>query len=437
MTLFFKECHKVLFSISFIILVVVIVAFATMQEVFPKFNEPIVKPLPTDQSFGMHGKDVPDVVIPAAISSLYREFSVNQYTAYPIGFYKNIRLNDKKQTEIAEILAALSGKSATEIIESTKKDSTNGGLEIGGDNDNLQINQNGSAVITSPQNSASHTLLTPKVGLNYDDFKVQMTAVDKIIGGSSMYSETFLLNNFGQAPITYEEALVDYNKVRDYDKFMGAYSRLFSDYLGILASIIPVFIAVALFLKDRTAKMSELVFSRKVLSWQIIASRFFAIVTISVIPIIIICYISNASMWGNHSGEVLDYLAPLKYSLGWMLPSIMISTAVGMFFTILTDTPIAILIQGFWWFIDINLGVSSIYGRYDWYMLSPRHNKIQIGVFAENLGALAVNRSVIAALSIALLLATIFIYSQKRKGRLNGYDHLKSLFTNRKNKSAA
>lgn len=438
MMLFLKECRKVLFSIPFAVVVVVIVAFSSMQGVFPKFSEPITKPQATDQSFGMHGKDIPEVVVPAAIASLYREFSVNQYSAYPIGFYKTVRLNDKKQAEMAKILATLSGKPANEILQSAKIDSTSGAMLTMGVDETLKLDKDGniSVALSDDGGNAPKTAgnITAKTGLDYTDFKVQMAAADKLIGSGSMYSEGYLLNNFGQVPITFEEAIANYNLIKNYDKFSGAYSRLFSDYLGIMLSIIPVFIAVALFLKDRSAKMNELVFSRTVPAWHVVSSRFFAIITLVMIPTITICYIANASMWGMHSGEVIDYLAPLKYSLGWMLPSIMISSAVGMFFTVLTDTPIAIIIQGFWWFIDINLGVSNIHGRYEWYVLSPRHNTIQAENFAEKLSTLALNRSIFSLVAIALLVATIYVYSQKRKGRLNGYDHFKSLFTNRKNK---
>ena len=55
--------------------------------------------------------------------------------------------------------------------------------------------------------------------------------------------------------------------------------------------------------------------------------------------------ISNSTVWGQYSGMALDYLAPLKYALGWLMPSVMIAVAIGMFFTELTGTPIAIAIQ--------------------------------------------------------------------------------------------
>ena len=159
------------------------------------------------------------------------------------------------------------------------------------------------------------------------------------------------------------------------------------------------------------------------------------------LPTIILAYISNISVWGQYSGMSLDYLAPLKYTIGWLMPSVMISAAIGMFFTELTGTPIAIAIQGLWWFIDINVGVSKLRGVHTLFELAPRHNALRnTQTFLDEFNTLAANRLIIVGAALLLVIATVIIYEQKRRGELSGYETIKTHIAglaNRKSKSAA
>ena len=92
------------------------------------------------------------------------------------------------------------------------------------------------------------------------------------------------------------------------------------------------------------------------------------------LPVILLSYLSNSSMWHLYSGMKLDYLAPLKYDLIWLMPSAMMVIAIGMFLTELTNTPIAVAVCGLWWFIDVNLGIKSVFASYSLLRLAPRHN---------------------------------------------------------------
>ena len=83
--------------------------------------------------------------MPAAVSSLYVEFANNSYIAYPVGFYKNVRLSREKQAEMAQILSGLTGVPAEEILALAEEGvfGTGGGaIEIGG-GEGLQPDGNG------------------------------------------------------------------------------------------------------------------------------------------------------------------------------------------------------------------------------------------------------------------------------------------------------
>jgi hypothetical protein len=151
--------------------------------------------------------------------------------------------------------------------------------------------------------------------------------------------------------------------------------------------------------------------------------RYLAVTAAVMLPVLILSYGSNSSIWRMYSGMKLDYLAPLKYDLGWILPSAMIVIAVSMCLTELTNTPIAVAVCSLWWFIDINLGIQSVSASYSLLRLAPRHNAGALSYFmtqdfADNLPRLIANRLLFAGLSIVLVLVTIVIYEAKRRGKL-------------------
>ena len=401
--LLWKEIKKTVLSITFAVFIIFLLAFAISQEVLNFSNEIITVPQ-QGEDYGTQQKEEPELIMPAAFSSLYKEFTANEYIAYPIGFYKNVKLNDTDQEKMAEIISTLSGVPVDDLLNKS----------------NIKVNLS--------------------ADISYKKFKECMKQADNLIGGGSNYSENSLLN-FSCVKITYEEAVESYNLIASTDKFTGAYARLFCDYIGIILSILPVFIAVAVCLKDRRAKMNDLIYARKISSFKLILSRYFAIIIAVMLPTVILAYISNSTIWGQYSGMNLDYFAPLKYAIGWLMPSAMIAVAIGIFFTELTETPIAIAIQGLWWFIDLNAGVSRMGGVHTLFELTPRHNVLgNTQIFLDEFNTLVANRLVMSGAALLFVIATVIIYEQKRRGRFSGYGkikiHIRSL-ANRKGKSAA
>ena len=423
-TLFLRECKKVIFSITFLILLAGMLLMVISQDVLDFSDREIEMPQ-QGQNYGMQTKEIPEIIMPAALASLYSEFKSNSYIAYPIGFYKNVKLKNKEQEQMAEILSKLTGISADELIKSSG-DSMEDDNSFTFENGNELAGSEGEFSITIPDaNSGSDRTLFVKDDLTYEEFKASMQKADKLIGGGSDYSEANIVG-LGKVPITYEEAAESYHLIKDKDHFTGAYARLFSDYLVSVISILPVFVAVALSLRDKRFGMHELIYTRKTSSVKIVLTRYIAIITAIMIPVIIISYISNISSWSFYDGMKLDYLAPLKYDFGWILPSVMISAAVGLFFTELTNTAIGVAIQGLWWFIDINMGIAEIKGGYSLFRLSPRHNTLNhTQTFMDHFDNLVANRLLFVGLALIFVTATIMIYEQKRRGRLNGQGKLK------------
>ncbi len=390
------ELKKTLLSLSYAILLVVLIIVPVTQGVLDYSNEIMNKPK-QGEDHGSRNAEIPEVVMPEALISLAREYSVNEYIAYPTGFYKAVKLDDEDSRRMAKILAGISN--------------------MGKVDENTDLNT-----------------ISLKEGITYDEFCDYMKQADDLIGGGSSYSKPSL-KKFGNIAITYEDALAEYSLVKKHDRFTGAYARLFTDYLGIVLSFLPVFLGVAICLKDRRSAMTALIYTRKIPSLRLVITRYIAIVLAVVIPTLILAYASNISMWGLYPSSSLDYLAPLRYVMGWILPSIMISASIGMFLTELTSLPIAPLALGIWWFVDLNMGARNLTGGITLWELTPRHNSLgETQVFIDSLSTLIDNRLMYAAISIALIMLTAFIYELRRKGKFIRNEDKTKCFANHANR---
>lgn len=363
-TLFVKECRQTAKSLIYWLIVVILALFF-----FSQLGDMAVtsKPKEGQEDYGFtHSKDK-EVIMESTLECLAEEYSRGQYSTYPIGFYKSVKLNDKDSERIKEIL-----EEAADITD-------------------------------------------------YERFLSLMEEVDDILGGGSSYAEDMVASN-AVIPMTYEDAMEEYENLVEKERLTGGYARLFSDYMGIMLSILPVFLAVTRGLRDRRAQMEELIAVRRASSAVIIGSRYLAMIVMMMIPVLLLSIfpLAECMKYAASAGISVDYFAFVKYSLGWLMPSVMTAAAVGLVITVLTDTAAGVLVQGIWWFIAIFSSMSSMSGgAYGW-SLVPRHNTVgNYEGFKEQFLTLAANRALYAALSIVLVITAMWIYSQKRKGRLN------------------
>ncbi len=410
--LYLRELKKVMFSFSYILFVIIAV-FALFSQGVLDFADNIISEPVAGGNYGAKREEIPEVIMPAALQSLYIEFQENNYKCYPVGFLKNVKLNDEEQMRIAEIIADITGMDVDEIYRTQGAVRSNGNDVFFGVSDNKN--------------------------LSYAAFQERMQEVDDILGGGSSYAKEALIG-FGTVSVSYEDACTAYGLATGQDQITGGYARLFSDYaVAMVFAIFPVFLAVIISMKDHHAKMSELIYTRKAPGIRIVGMRYLAVLTAVMIPAVILSYVSNAAVWGMYQGMELDYFAPLKYDFGWIMPTAMMSIAVGMFFTELTNTPIAIAVQGIWWFIDLNVGMRSVSAAYSLMRLAPRHNAdsssyFRTQDFIDNFSNLVCNRLLFTAFSILLVAAAAVAFEAKRKGKINGNHEIKRIFAGIKNR---
>lgn len=400
LTLFRKECRMWCKSILFIGYLAIIVFFYLTQmgsEDVPQ------KPEPGQESYGYHYSSEEKVIMETATDSLLQEYGYGVYTTYPIGFYKAVRLNEEKSAQIEELLLKLTGIAKAEFEEAVQNFKK--GLQF--------VEKDG--ILVQVQMEPLEFKVSEDI--TYEEFLGYMKQAEKIIGRGSKYGKTYLGSN-ARVPVTYEEALHDYNQMLEKDRFSGSYARLFCDYFGILLSIIPVFFVTSRVLKDKHSRAAGVLYGKSASSACIITARYAAICFMLFLPVLLLSFLplAQAVYAANNAGISADYLAFFKYCTGWLLPSIMVVASLGYFLGEWTEGVFPILVQVIWWFGSILAGASQMIGGIG-LNLVPRFNTLgEYDVFQDNLGPLVRNRIIYTLAALVLLAAIIWLYDCKRKG---------------------
>ena len=393
--LFMKECSQTAKSLTYWLLVIIMVLFFASQMGQMDMEKAPEKGL---EDYGVKPSKDKNIIMSATLGKLAGEYAEGRYTTYPIGFVKSVTLGKEEEAKVGEILKEATGLDKEEIEEKID-----------------EFYENSGGIITS------RPVLEPLESLSYGRFEEIMQEVDDMLGGGSSYALDSLGDN-GSEPKTYEDAVKEYEELVQKDGYTGGYARLFSDYMVIILGILPVFLAVTRELRDRRANMQELIYVRRSSSMTIIASRYLSMVVMILIPVFALSIqpLASCVTYAKTAGISVDYLAFAKYIAGWLLPTVMVVTALGMLLTELTDTALAVLVQGAWWFVSIFMGAKTMDGgRYGWNLI-PRHNTIlNYSGYQEGFSQLLTNRILYASLAVIAVSVTAWIYSQKRKGRMN------------------
>ena len=278
--------------------------------------------------------------------------------------------------------------------------------------ENLNMEVEGGAETKSEDNKYKHFVSQ----VTYEHFKKLMQVMEDIIGEKgSQYSHEMMITYFGISEMNYEEALEEYNQTINKDKVTGRFARLFCDYMGLELGLYPIFLVVMIWMKDRMSNAAELIYSRKVSSAKLVISRYAASITMILLPILLLSFESLVPLitFGAEKSIVIDYFAYIKYILWWLLPEVMVLCAIGIFFTLLTDSPIAIVIQFLWWMVD--KGITGLSGDTKFTTLMIRHNTLRgYEIIQEDLQIICMNRLLMAGIGILFVSLSIWILTLKR-----------------------
>lgn len=422
LTLLGKECSQYLKSITYyIFLLCLILDYISQMGTF----EAPVKPEPGSEYYGMVESTDESLIMQNALENLLARYEVNEYITYPIGFYKKVILNEEEQEQIKESILRISGLTEEELL-SVYEEANKAYEEI-----QQQAEQEGRPVMGEEFPGYQ---VTPRPDLSFEEFKQEMKMIDKLLGGGSSYSEANLQNT--TVPATYEQAAAEYQSLIEKDKLTNGYARLFCDYMGIMLAILPVFLAVTRSLRDKKAEAEQVIYMRCAGSATIVLTRFLAALLVTLVPIFILsCQtLIQAAYYAKWVGVQYDLFAFVKYIGFWLLPTMLVSLAVGFFLTELTDSALAVLVQGIWWFVSIFMSTGNLVGTVGWNLV-PRFNTVgQYGVYQQIREQLIKNRCLYTGVALVLVLFTIILFGKKRKGE---FVSVGTMLRNRKGKLEA
>lgn len=378
----------------------------TINQYGEKSINPFIEPKETDGFYGYKMAEVPEQVMPRVAAALYRECRDNKYASYPYRFIKWVKLGKDKQERAEEIFQEITGYTISEYNDIVKKEYQ---IQQGKNSENSDGN-------ITIDNTRFYEIPIAET-LTYQQFKERMLELEEMIGAESSYSD---LERYGREEISYEDAVKEYDSLVKKDKVSGAYARLFCDYMGIVLAIFPAFVAVAYVRRDKRAGIRELVYSRQIPSIKLIGARYLALVLMMFLPVLVLCIPATQEIYSGVKllGLPIDVLAFFKYSITWLLPTLMFTVSLSYFLTELTQTAIGILVQGALWFLTLIR--TPLVGEYEWsYFL--RHNSIGgYAAYKAGVNEILINRIAYVIVSIGLVLMTSALLARKRKGRWYG-----------------
>lgn len=244
--------------------------------------------------------------------------------------------------------------------------------------------------------------------------------LNKHLGGSSMYKPG--LSDFGygiesvdEAMKVQEEALAEYHAKVDAGELLPGAARYFSDYLSLPAGIFPVFLSAFLLLRDRSSRMHELIYSRRVSPWVYVSSKFIAQgIMLSLI------YLALAVLGGWQTADTMELTGQtgqavtvfLGYTAWWLLPTLWASVAFGMFGSMLFRRGIVpVALQIVWWFVS----VLPLMGSYGLNRLFIRFNSPDDYIlYKEWADEIALNRSFYLLLAVLLAAGAAWLWERNR-----------------------
>ena len=394
--LFRHECKKIVCSAAFIVYCVISLLFF-FTNYWTDCSDEV-----SCSGQGLIAVEDHDRIMDGATNSLMGDFASNRYECYPYGFYKAVHLKEKKRVKIRSYLEEITGVS-------------------GEDFDKLLETGEPYFEGFSTKELYEFYDIPVKEGFSYDRFIEIMADVDDIVGGGSIYNPEGLMYSFSLVPMAEEDIKAEQDSFYKDDKITRGLARLFCDYAGICLTILPVFAAAWLTAADKKRRMHELVYTRDISSLRLVLTRYGALLFTMAIPVLAMMILSLIQALVVYKGHSMDMLAFFTLPVVWLLPNLMLTTAVGVLVTEIFSSPVAILSQLAIWFYSVMAGSLELSGGLGRFTLVVRHNTpLGRDVFLAAQGNFIFSRVFWTVISLVLMLLAVAVYSAKRGGRFNG-----------------
>lgn len=275
------------------------------------------------------------------------------------------------------------------------------------------------AALTEAASKLDTILQAPDKHTMEDVYKVA-GALNKQLGGNSMYKRGmdefgFAMESPDEAVKAQEQALVHYKEKVEAGELLPGAARYMNDYLSLSAGIFPVFLSAFLLLRDRSSRMSELIYSRRVSSWTYVGAKFIAhgfMLSLVYLALAVAGGWQTVNALGLEGQTAEAIFLFLGYTAWWLLPTVWASVAFGMFGSMLFRRGIApIALQIVWWFIS----VLPLMGSYGLYKLIIRFNSPNdYDLYKAWADEIAINRSFYILLAVLLAAGAALLWERNR-----------------------
>ncbi len=389
-------------------------------------NSLLVKPFPGATDYGRIDAEIPDQVMQNVAYRMFRDISNNRYQTYALGvLFTDHSFDDAELKRAKEIFKEVAGESFEQVQNKFYEMDLARVMELfpvteAEAKEYLENTYYKKLTGEFTPNHATSRLyeyekyIPVSKSLSYEEFKSLVGKFKSMIGGKTVAYER--MADYGSVPLTYEASLARYHSFVADDGISGAYARLFCDYMGIVAGIVPTFLAAAVAMGEIRRRKYEMLaddVSAENPGGKDLAARFLAVVTVTFLPILILSVVSTISLAAGVKPLELtvDRLAFTAYSIAWLLPTLMFSVAVGLFFAELTKTPVGILVQFVIWACSVSLwtadGLNPVkYGA----NLFLRHSVVgEYQIYRDSFYEIAANRIGYALAAVLLISAAMYL----------------------------
>lgn len=250
----------------------------------------------------------------------------------------------------------------------------------------------------------------------YETILMYFNEIDDILGNNTIFGEKYRNRYFYQT-LSLKDAKEEYQSILSDEKLTNSYARYYTDYMTVFAGLLPVVFGIFCLWYDQRYHMQEIVFSKKISSFQYIFLKFISIAALFFTIYMIIAAVSTGlfARFAQTQKISIDFLAFFKYTIGWIMPTVFITTASSMFLYIIFWNPIPPLMIELILFF---LSAKDVYGNYFIWKPIIRYNFVgRYDYFMEHLEEIVKNRIAMVFLSGFLLFLCSVLYERKRRGK--------------------
>ncbi len=255
-----------------------------------------------------------------------------------------------------------------------------------------------------------------KEEIKYKNILMYFDEIDQILGKNTIFGESYR-NQYFKKVYSLEDAKQQYKNIIEKEKLTNTYARYYTDYMTVFAGLLPAVFGALCLWYDERYKIQEIVFSKRISSFQYIFLKFAAIITLFFTVYMIIAGISTGlfTAFAETEDIAIDFFAFFKYTIAWVMPTVCITTISSIFLFVIFWNPLpSLMIE----LIIFFLSAKDLYGNYFIWKPIIRFNEIgKYDYFLEHLQEIILNRLAMLFLSFLFMIICSVLYEKKRKGK--------------------